>query len=95
MRYYTNDKVIEKLTSIKGIGEWTAHMFLMFQLGRKDVFPIGDSGIKNGMKIAYSFKDPPNRRLMEDTSLKWRPYRSIGSLYMWKVKDNVIVSKNE
>jgi DNA-3-methyladenine glycosylase II len=86
----SNDEVAAELTAVKGIGEWTAHMFLMFCMGRSDIFPVGDLGIKNGMRALYGFKDVPSVEQMREKSVKssWHPYESIASWYIWQSLDN-------
>jgi DNA-3-methyladenine glycosylase II len=80
--------VMESLTAIKGIGEWSAHMFLIFALQRPDVFPIGDLGLRNAMARAYRLRrNTPASRYHRIADL-WRPYRTIGSLYLWKSYDD-------
>lgn len=77
----TNQAVIEELTTIRGVGDWTAKMFLMFSLGREDVFPVEDLGIRNGMIELYG---ECTRAEMIEVAEQWRPYRSIGALYIWR-----------
>jgi DNA-3-methyladenine glycosylase II len=77
----TNQEVIEELTTIRGVGVWTAKMFLMFSLGREDVFPVEDLGIRNGMTELYG---DLSREEMVEAAEQWRPYRSITSLYLWR-----------
>jgi DNA-3-methyladenine glycosylase II len=77
----TNQEVIEELTTIRGVGVWTAKMFLMFSLGREDVFPVEDLGIRNGMTELYG---DLSREEMVEVAEQWRPYRSIASLYIWR-----------
>lgn len=86
----TNDQVIAELTQIKGVGVWTVHMFLMFCMGRLDVLPTGDLGIKNGMQKLYGFKDKPCVEDMEKVAkkYKWHPYESVASWYIWHSLDN-------
>ena len=79
-----DDEVIEKLDEIKGIGTWTAKMFLMFSLGRVDVFPYEDLGVRNAIQKAYRLRKPPNKRRLDQLSSKWKPYRSVASLYLWR-----------
>ena len=76
--------VIEHLTQEKGIGVWTAHMFLMFALRRPDVLPVGDLGIRAGMKKAYGLAELPKPAEMEELAAQWRPYRSIACWYLWR-----------
>ena len=84
--HLTDEEIIEELTSVKGIGTWTAQMFLMFNLGRLDVFPVKDLGIRNGMQKLYRLKTISDEKL-EKIADKWKPYRSIGSWYVWRYKD--------
>jgi len=74
-------EVIDSLTEIKGIGVWTAKMFLMFGLGRPDVFPVEDLGIRNGMTTLFG---ELTRAEMTDRAARWTPHRSVASLYLWK-----------
>ncbi len=86
----SNDEIIAELTSIKGVGVWTAHMFLMFCMGRLDVLPTGDLGIKNGIKALYTLDHAPSPEEIEAIALKnsWYPYESVASWYIWKSLDN-------
>jgi len=77
-----DEKVVEELVMVKGIGPWTAEMFLMFSLGRPDVFPVDDLGIRNGMKLLLKKEIKPAE--MVKFSERWRPYRSIAAWYIWK-----------
>ncbi|WP_336038222.1 DNA-3-methyladenine glycosylase family protein [Halobacterium yunchengense] len=77
-----DDAVREELTAVTGVGDWTAEMFLMFALGREDVFPVGDLGIRKGMRALYG--EELSRSGMRDVASRWRPYRSYGSLYVWR-----------
>lgn len=83
----SNEEAIERLVEIKGIGEWSAHIFLMFGLGRLDVFPIGDLGLRNAMARAYRLRGVPSARRLHRIADAWRPYRTVGSLYLWKTYD--------
>ena len=83
-----NQIVIKKLTEIKGIGPWTAQMFLMFALNRLDVFAPQDVGIMKGIRIIYSNKKYPSQAKIQQITNKWKPYRTIGSWYMWQVVDS-------
>jgi len=80
-------KVIEELVKVKGIGAWTAEMFLIFSLGRKDVFSTGDLGLKRAIEKHYNIKDPSKERL-EKISAKWSPYRSYACKILWNSLDN-------
>lgn len=81
----TDEEVIVALTRVKGIGRWSAHMFLMFRLGRPDVLPELDYGVQKGMQIAYGLRKLPNPRRMHEITACWAPFRSVGSWYMWRV----------
>jgi DNA-3-methyladenine glycosylase II len=84
----TDEEVIAELTKVKGIGRWTAEMFLMFRLHRPDVLPLGDLGIVNAMKRAYGLRKPPTPARMMKIGESWRPYRSIACWYLWASLDN-------
>lgn len=77
----TNDAVVDELTRIKGIGEWSAHMFLIFALGREDVLPLGDLAIRRGLTNLYGIEERDEMRTVAEP---WRPYRSYGTLYVWR-----------
>lgn len=79
-----DEDVIRELTKIKGIGPWSAEMFLMFTLGREDVFSYGDLGLKKAIKKLYKFKKDPTRKQMEKLVSKWSPYRSWAARILWK-----------
>lgn len=82
----SDEEIIEILTAVKGVGTWTAHMFLMFRLGRLDVMPSGDYGVRMGYAITYGkhAKDLPSPAKLEEHGEIWRPFRSVGSWYMWR-----------
>jgi DNA-3-methyladenine glycosylase II len=80
----SDDDVIAMVTEVKGVGRWTADMLLMFCLGRPDVLPVGDLGIRASMKAAYGLSDLPPPEVMEHIAEPWRPYRSAGSWYLWR-----------
>jgi DNA-3-methyladenine glycosylase II len=84
-----DEEVIEQLTAVKGIGEWSAHMFLMFHLGRPDVLPVGDQGIRNAIKKEYRLRKIPDAKRMEKIAKPWRPYRTLACLYLWSSLDNL------
>jgi DNA-3-methyladenine glycosylase II len=83
-----DEEVIRELTAVKGIGEWTAHMFLMFTLHRPDVLPVGDLGVRNAAMRAYGLDAPPPAAGLEEIAEPWRPYRTRASLYLWRSLDN-------
>jgi len=79
-----DEAVIVKASSVKGIGRWTAEMFLMFTLGRPDVLPVADLGVQKGMQITYGLDSMPKPDVMREIAEPWRPYRSVGTWYMWR-----------
>jgi DNA-3-methyladenine glycosylase II len=79
-----DEAVIEALTTIRGVGVWTAQMFLMFRLGRLDVLPVLDLGIQKGMRRAYALRRLPKPAQMERIAAEWRPYRSVACWYLWR-----------
>jgi len=81
-------EVIRELTAVKGIGEWTAHMFLIFTLERPDVLPTGDLGVRNAAKRAYGLERPPAPTELAALAEPWRPYRTRACLYLWRSLDN-------
>ncbi|NLV10368.1 DNA-3-methyladenine glycosylase 2 family protein [Halomicrobium mukohataei] len=88
-----DDAVVDELTSITGVGEWTANMQLIFSLGREDVFPVGDLGVRKGMA---SLVDPElTRAEMSAYAERWAPYRSYASLYLWRVEEDIEESVDE
>jgi DNA-3-methyladenine glycosylase II len=83
-----DEKVVEELDEVRGIGRWTAEMFLMFTLGRTDVLPVDDLGIKKGLMKAYKLRKMPNEAKFRALSKKWHPYCTVASLYLWRVLDD-------
>jgi DNA-3-methyladenine glycosylase II len=83
-----DDEVTEQLTAIKGLGQWTADMFLMFHLGRPDVLPVGDQGIRRAVQVAYDLEALPSAKELELIGEPWRPHRTLASLYLWGSLDN-------
>ena len=88
LRELPDDEVIRELTAVKGIGEWTAHMFLMFTLHRPDVLPTGDQGIKNAVMRAYGLEAVPTPDELTRIAEPWRPHRTRACLYLWRSLDN-------
>lgn len=84
----TNLEVSESLIRIKGIGQWTADMFLIFTLVRPDILPLTDLGIKKGFAVFFGLKGLPDEKYMLKEAFKWKPYRSIASWYLWEIVDN-------
>lgn len=83
----TDEEVIAELVQVKGIGVWTAQMFLMFSLGRPNVFPHDDLGIRTALKNLYGLRELPDRQTAHGVAACWRPYATIGSWYCWRSLD--------
>jgi DNA-3-methyladenine glycosylase II len=82
--------VIAELTQVKGIGRWTAEMFLMFRLHRPDVLPVGDLGIVKAIQRAYRLRKPPSPKRMQKIAAAWRPYRSVATWYLWRSLSTIV-----
>ena len=80
----SDEDVIVQLTQVKGIGRWTAEMFLIFSLGRQDVFPADDLGLRKGVQRAFSLPEIPKPKEVEKIGQRWKPYRTIVTWYLWK-----------
>ena len=83
----SNDDVVAHLVQIKGVGVWTAHMFLMSTMGRPDVLPTGDLGIQKGFKIVYGLKKLPDHKKMEQLAKPWRAHATAACYYLWRAAD--------
>jgi DNA-3-methyladenine glycosylase II len=79
-----DSKVVEQLVQVKGIGKWTADMFLIFCLGRPDVLPVGDLGLRRAMMVTYQLAELPLPAKMQEIAGAWKPYCSVATWYMWK-----------
>lgn len=84
LKRMSDEEIVERLTEVRGIGRWTVEMLLMFRLGRADVLPIGDYGVRKGFMLAYGLKEMPKPKDLETYGERWRPYRSVASWYMWR-----------
>ncbi len=82
--HLNDEAVIDRLTQVKGIGVWTVHMFLIFALRRTNVLPTGDLGIRNAIRKAYGMSELPSPKEMEAMALKWHPYCTVASWYLWR-----------
>ena len=80
----TDEEIIERLTSIRGVGRWTVEMLLMFQLGRPDVLPVDDFGVRKGFAVTYGLDDLPKPARLLEHGERWRPFRSVAAWYMWR-----------
>ena len=79
-----DEEVIRRVTTVKGVGRWTGEMFLIFSLGRPDVLPVDDLGVRRGFQQAYGLAGLPSPEEMQRIAEPWRPYRSVGTWYMWR-----------
>ncbi len=82
-----DDTIIEKLIEVRGVGRWTVEMLLIFQLGRKDVLPVNDFGVRNGFRIAYGRRTMPTPKAVLRYGKRWKPYRTAAAWYLWRATD--------
>jgi DNA-3-methyladenine glycosylase II len=82
-----DDEIIERITQVRGIGRWTVEMMLMSRLGRRDVLPIDDFGVRNGFRLAYGLRGMPTPRALAEYGARWAPYRSVAAWYLWRAVD--------
>jgi DNA-3-methyladenine glycosylase II len=87
-----DDEVVAMLTQARGVGPWTAHMFLLFDLHRLDVWPTGDYGVRVGFGRAYRLAEPPTPNELVELGERFRPYRSVAAWYCWRVADTAVPS---
>ncbi len=80
----TDEELVDQLTKVRGVGVWTVQMLLMFRLGRPDVLPVADLGVRKGFQITYGLKHLPDADVLTKHAERWRPYRSVASWYMWR-----------
>jgi DNA-3-methyladenine glycosylase II len=86
----SDEEVVAELSKVWGIGEWTAQMFLMFQLGRLDVWPTGDLGVRNGFGLIWGLSEPPSPVAIAELGDRFRPWRSVVAWYCWRAVDTVV-----
>jgi DNA-3-methyladenine glycosylase II len=82
-----DDEIVERITQVRGIGRWTVEMLLMFRLGRPDVLPSDDFGVRNGFRLAYGLRGMPTPRALAEFGARWAPYRSVAAWYLWRAVD--------
>jgi len=82
-----DEEIIERLTQVRGIGRWTVEMMLMSRLGRPDVLPIDDFGVRNGFRLAYGLRGMPTPRALAEFGTRWAPFRSVAAWYLWRAVD--------
>ena len=92
LAYQSNDEVIENLTCVYGIGKWTAEMFLIFSLNRIDILPLGDLGLKAGIKNIYNMRGLPSAKKMLALGKKWHPMETVATWYAWRIQDSEIIT---
>jgi DNA-3-methyladenine glycosylase II len=84
LRRMNDQEIIERLTTVRGIGRWTVEMLLMFRLGRADVLPSGDYAVRKGFGLVYGLEESPKPKELDQYGERWRPFRSVASWYMWR-----------
>ena len=82
-----DEVILSRLTEVRGIGRWTVEMLLIFRLGRPDVLPVDDYGIRKGFAIAFKKRDLPAREVVEKRGARWKPYRTVASWYLWRAAE--------
>jgi DNA-3-methyladenine glycosylase II len=82
-----SEDIIERLTQVRGIGRWTVEMLLMFRLGRPDILPVDDFGVRNGFRLAYGLRGMPTTRALAEFGERWAPFRSVAAWYLWRAVD--------
>ncbi|MGO9837085.1 MAG: DNA-3-methyladenine glycosylase family protein [Polyangiaceae bacterium] len=87
LRAMTDQEVVERLVQVRGVGPWTAEMLLIFRLGRPDVLPVHDYGVRQGFKLAYRMRELPAPKTLARRGEKWRPFRTAASWYLWRAVD--------
>lgn len=87
MKQFDDEAIIHRLVEVRGIGRWTAEMLLIFQLGRPDILPVDDFGVRNGFRIAYRRRSMPTPKQVLQYGERWRPFRTAASWYLWRAAD--------
>jgi len=87
MKKLDNETIVERLIEVRGIGRWTVEMLLIFQLGRPDVLPVDDFGVRNGFRIAYGRRTMPTLKALSRYGARWMPHRTVASWYLWRAAD--------
>ncbi|WP_276351380.1 DNA-3-methyladenine glycosylase family protein [Cohnella caldifontis] len=88
-----NEEIIRMVSAVRGIGRWTAEMFLLFSLGRPDVLSVGDFGLQRAAKWLYAMEERPDKKYLEQHAHKWTPYRSAASFYLWESINRDIIKE--
>ncbi|HXE30824.1 MAG TPA: hypothetical protein VN515_03370 [Terriglobales bacterium] len=92
IEHLSDDEIVARLTTVRGVGVWTVHMLLMFRLGRPDVLPTLDFGVRHGYQLAYRKRRMPTPKELAAFGERWRPYRSVASWYLWRAVDEARAS---
>ena len=90
-----DDEIVERLTAVRGVGRWTVEMLLIFKLGRPDVLPVDDFGVRNGFMIAYKKREMPKPKELLEFGECWRPHRTAAAWYLWRAADNAKKKKKK
>jgi DNA-3-methyladenine glycosylase II len=90
-----HDEIIERLTAVRGIGRWTVEMLLMFRLGRPDILPVDDLGVRKGAQVLDRLEEMPKPRELALRGERWGPYRTLAGLYLWRIADSLAEAKAE
>jgi DNA-3-methyladenine glycosylase II len=91
----SDEEIIERLTAARGVGRWTVEMLLIFQLGRKDVLPVDDFGVRNGFRLAYKKREMPKPKALLAFGKKWRPHGTTAAWYLWRAADAAKTAKKK
>ena len=95
IRHIGDDAIVERLTTVRGIGRWTVEMLLIFRLGRPDVLPADDYGIRKGFARTYTQGELPARKDVETYGFQWKPYRTVASWYLWRVAEQAPLQRSQ
>src|SRR6185503_12139347 len=87
LRTLGDEEIITRLTQVRGIGRWTVEMMLMFRLGRPDILPVDDFGVRNGFRLAYGLRGMPTSTALAEFGARWAPFRSVAAWYLWRAVD--------
>jgi 3-methyladenine DNA glycosylase/8-oxoguanine DNA glycosylase len=87
LRAMDDEAIVERLSQVRGIGRWTVEMLLMFRLGRPDVLPLDDYGVRKGFAVAFGRRNPADREALAKRGERWRPYRTVASWYLWRAAE--------
>jgi 3-methyladenine DNA glycosylase/8-oxoguanine DNA glycosylase len=91
----SDQEIIDRLVEVRGIGVWTVEMLLIFRLGRPDILPLDDYGVRKGFQAAFGLRQLPNKRQVLRRGERWRPYRSVASWYLWRAAEAAVAKKSK